>query len=90
MRLFIRHTKEGEIVSVAKANVLPEGLEHPYVDVGEEEAVLEVESTDELEKLDAHEIAGGFTVDVQRGQLRPQGEARQFRAGRSQRQHSDT
>jgi hypothetical protein len=65
MRLFVRHTKDGTIVSLVKANVLPEGLEHPYVDVGDEEAVLEIESPSELEDVDAHEIAERFRVDVQ-------------------------
>jgi hypothetical protein len=92
MRLFVRHTKDGEIVSVAKANVLPEGLEHPYVDVGEEEAVLEIEPPPELEPLDAHEIAERYTVNVQEKALRPRngagGGLRQ--AGRSRRSRKDT
>jgi len=71
MRLFVRHAKDGEIVSVAKANVLPDGLEHPYGDVGEEEAVLELEPSPELEQIDAHEIAERYTVDVQQKQLKP-------------------
>ena len=71
MRLFVRHAKDGEIISVAKANILPDGLEHPYGDVGEEEAVLELEPSPELEQIDAHEIAERYTVDVQQKQLKP-------------------
>jgi len=88
MRVFVRHTKSGEIVSVAKANVLPEGLDHPYVDVGEEESVLEVVASSELEQLDAHEIAARFRVDPQRKQLTPQGAPPP--AGRSRRRREDT
>ena len=85
MRLFVRHTTDGEIVSAAKASVLPEGLEHPYADVGEGEAVLEVESSPELDQLDAHEIAERFTVDakgkrlVSRAKAPPSGQSRRRR-----------
>jgi hypothetical protein len=88
MRLFIRHTKDGEIVSVTKASILPEGLEHPYVDVGDEEAVLEIEPPPEVEKVDAHEIAERFTVDVQAKQLKPVSPARS--PGPSRRRRRET
>ena len=71
MRLFVRHTKDGTIVSLVKVSVLPEGLEHPYVDVSPEEAVLEVESPPAIEELDAHEIAERFRVDVKGKRLTP-------------------
>ena len=83
MRLFIRHTKDGAIVSVAKADVVPEGLEHPYVDIGEDEAVLEIEPSAELEALPAHEIAERFSVDVKAKQLKPNQEAQTAHSGRS-------
>ena len=71
MRLFICHKKNGEIVSVAKARVMPEGLEHPFTDVGEDEAVLEVKPSAEIEELAAHEIAERFSVDVKGKRLKP-------------------
>ena len=85
MRLFICHKKSGEIVSVARTTVLPEGLHQPYVDLGADEAVLAVEVTPELEALAPHEIAEGYTVDVPAGRLErraapPSGRARRRRA----------
>jgi hypothetical protein len=85
MRLFIRHKKNGEIVSVAKAHAMPEGLEHPYADVGEDEAVLEVKPSAEIEKLAAHEIAERFSVDVEGKRLKPLTEDKPAHSGLSQR-----
>jgi len=75
MRLFVRHTKDGAIVSVAKVHVLPDGVEHPYADLGEDEAVLEVDPDADLEQLHAHEIGERFTVDAEAKSLRARDEA---------------
>jgi hypothetical protein len=88
VRLFVHYTKDGQIVSTTKATVLPEGLEHPYVDVGEDDAVLEVEPSAELERLAAHEIAEQYSVDVGAKQLKPRSAARSPR--RSRQRRSDT
>jgi hypothetical protein len=90
MRLVIRHQKNGEIVSIAKARVMPEGLEHPYVDIGEDEAVLEVKPSAEIEDLAAHEIPERFWVDVKGKRLKSWTGAESARSGRSRRRRSDT
>jgi hypothetical protein len=90
MRLFIRHKKSGEIVSAAKAHVMPEGLEHPYTDLGDDEAVLEVKPSAEIEELAAHEIAERFSVDVKGKLLKPRSGAEPARSGRSRRRRSET
>ena len=90
MRLFIRHKKSGEIVSAAKVHVMPEGLEHPYVDIGEDEAVLEVKPSAEIEELAAHEIAERFSVDVKGKRLKPLTDAKPARSGGSRRRRSKT
>ena len=71
MRLFIRHRKDGEIVSAAKVNVLPDGLEHPFAEVSEDERVLDLEPTDELGSLDPHEILERYLVKGKK--LEPKG-----------------
>ena len=75
MRLFIRHNRAGEIVSATKANVLAEDLEHPYGDLAEDDSVLEVDPTAELEVLDSHEIGERYVVDVAGKQLKPKGQS---------------
>jgi len=75
MRMFIRHRKDGQIVSVAKANVLPDGVEHPYVDLADDEAVLALDPDAEVQELDPHEIAERFTVDAEGSSLRASGDA---------------
>jgi hypothetical protein len=77
MRMFIRYQKDGQIVSVAKANVLPDGLEHPYGDLAEDEAVLGLDPDAGVEHLQPHEIAERFTVDVEASSLRTRGDTDQ-------------
>jgi hypothetical protein len=69
MRLFILYDHQGNIISAMKVNIMVEGLEHPYGDVKEGEAVLEVEPTMELEPLHCHEICQHYIVNVQNKQL---------------------
>ena len=90
MRMFIRHKKDGEIISVAKARVMPEGLEHPYTDLGDDEAILEVKPSAEIEELAAHEIAERFSVDVKGKRLKPRIGAEPACSGRSRRCRNDT
>jgi hypothetical protein len=71
MRLFIRHREDGGIVSVAKVDVLPDDVEHPYAGLADDEAVLAVDPDAELEQLAAHEIGERFVVDTRAGALRP-------------------
>jgi hypothetical protein len=79
VRLFIRHRKDGEIVSAAKVNVLPEGLEHPFAELSEDEQVLDLEPNAELAALEPHEILERYLV---RGkQLDPKGEPPPRRSG---------
>ena len=70
MRIFVRHDKDGNIVSTTKANVLAEGLEHPYGSLEEGENVLEVQPTPELEELAPHEISERYVVAVKDKRLK--------------------
>ncbi len=91
MRLFVRHKEDGAIVSVAKVHVLPEGVDHPYADLGEDEVVLEVDPDADLEQLHAHEIGERFTVDTEAKSLRArsEGEGTARPARRSRRREPD-
>ena len=73
MRLFIRYNSQGIITSAMKVNVMAEGLEHPYGQLGEDERVMEVEPTPELEALDCHEIDNRYVVDIQNKRLQQKG-----------------
>jgi hypothetical protein len=74
MRIFVRHTRSGQIVSVVKARVLPQGVEHPFAELTEDESVLEVEPAGEVGALDSHEILERYTVDAGRQRLAPRDE----------------
>jgi hypothetical protein len=87
MRIFVRHTRSGQIVSVVKARVLPEGVEHPFAGLTEEESVLEVEPAGEVGALDCHEILERYTVDAGRLRLAAREEEAPAAASRRRGKH---
>jgi|tagenome__1003787_1003787.scaffolds.fasta_scaffold20960132_2 hypothetical protein len=90
MRLFIRHRQDGEIVSVAKVDHMPDGVEHPYAGLAEDEAVVEVDPDADVEQLAAHEIGERFTLDIEARSLRVRGGDSPSRPpGRSRRRPAD-
>lgn len=70
MRLFVRYNQEGKIIAVAKIVTMDESLEHPYGQLEEGEAVLEIEPTAKLKKLLCHEIYEQYTVDAEKKKLK--------------------
>jgi len=82
MRLFVRFDEKGKIISTMKANAMAAELEHPYGELEDGEAVLEVEPTPEIEALDCHEISENYVVDARSERLKPKGETQ---AGRKRR-----
>ena len=64
MRSFVRYNREGEILSVSRVGVMPEGLNQPYAMLGEEETVLEVSPEGEFLQLDTIQIHEGYKVDI--------------------------
>ena len=70
MRLFIYYDSNGKIISAMKANILADSLEHPYGQAGENEGVLEIKLSKELEALDCHEISEQCSVDVKKKELK--------------------
>jgi hypothetical protein len=64
MRIFISHDPEGHVVGVLKATVLDASVVSPFGELPQDQAVIEVESTGELEALDCSEIQASFKIDV--------------------------
>jgi hypothetical protein len=50
-------------------NVMPEGMEHPFGGVKEDEKVAEIGQTSDIESLELHEISERYDVDVKSGKL---------------------
>ncbi|WP_298439058.1 hypothetical protein [Geobacter sp.] len=69
MRLFVKYDKQGKITSTAKVATLTEGVDHPYIDIGKGESVIEVPATKALETLTCEEIHGKYRVDVNKKKL---------------------
>lgn len=71
MRLFLHSDQEGNLLSAIKVTVMVEDLEHPYGDVGEDQRVVEIQPTAELEHLSCHEICDRYILDLKTEQLNP-------------------
>lgn len=69
MRMFAKVTKEGTIISFSKVKVLPEGINQPFTDFAEDESIVEVKSTKELEKMPAHKIHEKYRVNMKTKKL---------------------
>lgn len=69
MRLFIKYDASGEILSVAKIEVMPEEMPHPFVD-DPEANVTEVPIDSKLEKLECSAIHNGYVVNVETKKLK--------------------
>lgn len=68
MRTFVHYDEEGEIIAVVKAEVLPEGLKHPFFLEDKRHGAFEV-TGGEAVKLDGSTIAKDFRVDLAKRKL---------------------
>jgi len=63
MRLFIKYDTNGEILSVAKVDVMPEEMSHPFDD-DPDANVMEVPVNAEFEQLECATIHDNYVVDI--------------------------
>ena len=77
MRMLIHFDKQGQIISVAQAESLDEGLEHPFVLDAKGEGVLELAADNPLADLPGHAIFDDYVVNIKRKTLvkKPQRDA---------------
>jgi hypothetical protein len=68
MKIFIKYDPTGEILSVAKINVMPVGLDQPFI-AGEYELVLEVPAKDEFLQYEIVQFHEQYKVDVEKKKL---------------------
>ncbi len=69
MKIFVKYNNDGEILSVSKVDVMPEGLDQPYGLLGENEFVLVAPGKKEFVNLDAIQLHEGYKVDVKKARL---------------------
>lgn len=70
MRLFVCYNQSGFITSAIKVNVMADNLENPFGEIEDNEEVIEVKSTPDLEALESHEIAEQYSVDLSSKQIK--------------------
>jgi hypothetical protein len=69
VKLFIRHDRDGNILSVIKVQAMHESVEHPHGSLEPGEQVTQVKPNPEQAKLDAHELVLQYSVDVKNSKL---------------------
>lgn len=69
MRIFVKYDLDGTVLNVAKVEILPEGIPHPYGEIASDERVLEVPVTEELEQLEGVQLYNDYRVNTDSQQL---------------------
>ncbi|NER28622.1 MAG: hypothetical protein F6J89_13565 [Symploca sp. SIO1C4] len=69
MKIFIKFNSEGKILSISKLRFMPEGMEHPYGILEENEDVIEVPLTEELMQIETVELHDTYQIDIETKQL---------------------
>ncbi len=73
MRVFVKYNNDGQIQSASKVEVMPAALDHPFDQLGEGEAVLEVPDAGDIQALDPLDILNSYKVDTKKKKLVKQG-----------------
>ena len=73
----MKFNARGRIMSTCRMASLPEGLDHPYMDLATGESVLEAEPKEAFEPISCLEIHQQYKVDVREKKLVPQEEGRE-------------
>lgn len=69
MRIFVKYNNDGQIQSASKVETMPEELDHPFGELGDGEAVLEVANEGDVQALDPLDILNGYKVDTKKKKL---------------------
>ncbi len=69
MKVFVKYSRTGEVLSVSKVEQMPGHLEHPYASVAEGEGVLELPSKAEYLQSESLDLHDKYRVDVARKKL---------------------
>ena len=69
MRVFVRYSRTGEVLSVSKVEQMPGHLDHPYTAVAEGEGVLELPNKAEYLQAESLDLHDKYRVDVAKKKL---------------------
>ena len=69
MRIFIKHDRAGEILSVCRTGFVPPNLASPFGEVGPGEGVLEVTGIQGLAELRLEDLHDSYKVSVDTGKV---------------------
>jgi hypothetical protein len=69
MRTFVKYDKKGTILATCRMESIPEGLDHPFLELKAGESVLEVEPKIGPKEISCVEIHEKYKVDGRRKKL---------------------
>lgn len=69
MRVFVKYSSTGEVLSVSKVEQMPGHLDHPYATVSEGEGVLELPNKAEYNQTESIDLHAKYRVDVAKKKL---------------------
>jgi hypothetical protein len=69
MRTFVKYDKKGTILATCRMESIPEGIEHPFLELKAGESVLEVEPEGKRRGISCVEIHEKYKVDGRRKKL---------------------
>ena len=67
MRTFVVYDEQGNILSVARVEVMPEGVEQPFYITDEEKQKVSEVTDEKLTAIDPLELHDNFKIDVKSG-----------------------
>lgn len=69
MTTFVKFDKDGNILSTCRLEFIPQGLQHPSIDLAENESVIEAEPADAFAAMSCLDMHNNYKVDVSKGKL---------------------
>ncbi len=73
MRTFVKYDKKGKILATCRMDSVPEGFDHPFLELKAGESVLEVEPKGGLKNVSCVKIHEQYRVDGRQKKLVPTG-----------------
>jgi hypothetical protein len=69
MRIFVKHNRNGEVLSISRIDAMPDHLDHPYATLEEGESVIEVPEKTVSSEKDLVRFHETYKVDIKKGKL---------------------
>jgi hypothetical protein len=69
MKTFVKFDKDGTILGTCRLDLMPQWLDHPYLDLAENESVVEAEPADTFATMSCIDIHNNYKVSLAKKKL---------------------